>query len=157
MSNMYSQPPIHISEENMKEIKEAVATIMRNLPFLRSLTAEEKRILYKLGAKSIDFVQDATTVAQTYPEILPPNFETESLTSNATIYGQLTEIQILLSGLTEKLNDTTALVGSEALKSSLQVYRYVKVSTNTQAGLKNIADMLQQRFKNQGKRTKKTK
>lgn len=148
----YSNISASILPEKMRVLKEAIKSIGDDLPFLISLTADEKRGLAKLGPKSIDFVRDCTSVASNYPQILPSGFDAAELGKDSLLFEQLSEIKMLLNSLNEKMNDTTIAVGNEAMKSSLTVYEYVKTAAKSQAGLKSVAEDLQKRFKGQGKR-----
>lgn len=147
----YSNISNSVSETDMQAIKQAIQIITEKLPFLVALSSDEKRSLVKLGAKSIDFVRDCNTVAQNYGQILPANFDVQELSKDSKLFEQLSEIQLLFNTLTEKLNDTTIAVGNESMKASLTVYEYVKTASKSQAGLKTVAEQLQQRFKGQGK------
>lgn len=147
---------VQLTETDILAIKQALQTITDKLPFLVALSTDEKKSLAKLGAKSVEFVKDCNSVAENYNEILPNNFNREELHKDTRLYTQLSELQLLFNTLSEKLNDTTIVVGSKALKSSLIVYDYVKTAAKTQAGLKTVSEQLQQRFKGQGKPKKTT-
>ena len=148
----YNNISASISPEKMKAIKEAIKLIDEDLPFLISLTSEEKKRLAKLGPKSVDFVRDCAKVAGNYPQILPTGFDGTELAKDSLLFEQLSEIKMLLNSLNEKINDTTIGVGNEAMKSSLTVYDYVKTAAKSQPGLKSVAEDLQKRFKGQGKK-----
>jgi hypothetical protein len=148
----YNNISASISPEKMQAIKEAIKLIGDDLPFLISLTADEKRGLIKLGPKSVDFVRDCANVANNYPQILPVGFDATELGKDSLLFEQLSEVKMLLNSLNEKINDTTTAVGNEAMKSSLTVYDYVKTAAKSQPGLKSVAEDLQKRFKGQGKR-----
>ncbi len=148
----YNNISASISPEKMKAIKEAIKLIGEELPFLISLTVDEKKSLTKLGPKSVDFVRDCTNVAGNYPQILPAGFDSTELAKDGLLFEQLSEIKMLLNSLNEKINDTTTAVGNEAMKSSLTVYDYVKTAAKSQPGLKSVAEDLQKRFKGQGKK-----
>jgi|JFJP01.1.fsa_nt_gi hypothetical protein len=139
-----------LSEERMATIKAAINTITNELPFLITLSSEERKSLYKLGSKSIDFVRDCNNVANNYGEILPSGFDKAGFTDDTLLFAQLSELRMLLDSLSEKVNDTTVAVGNESLKASLIVYDYVKTASKSQAGLKSVAEQLKQRFKGQG-------
>ena len=83
-----------ISKESLKEIKEAINVISTNLPFLISLSSEERKSLYKLGPKSVDFVRDCNTVANNYPQILPSGFNVAELGKDSLLFEQLSEIKV---------------------------------------------------------------
>ncbi|GAB4477492.1 MAG: hypothetical protein OHK0057_27250 [Thermoflexibacter sp.] len=143
-----------VSTADLEAIKQAIDTISAKLPFLIALSKDEKKKLYKMGAKSIDFVNDCQVVAQNYPEIFPVGFNREEFEKDAKLVVSLSEISILLNTLNEKISDTSIAVGSEAMNTSLEVYEYVKTAAKRKPGLKSVAEQLKQRFKEQGKKTK---
>lgn len=153
----YNNISIELNSKEFNEIKEKLKSVNDAMSFLIFLKTEERKTLYKLGAKSIDFVRDCNTIAQNYRQILPANFNVEELSRDTELYAQLSELQILVNTLAEKLNDTTMAVGSEAMRSSLAVYDYVKTASKSEAGLKSVAEQLQQRFKKQTKNKKEEK
>lgn len=141
-----------ITAADVAEIKKALVTINAKLPFLITLTADERKNLFKMGAKSLEFVQDCRSVAANYPDVLPSAFEVNEFAKDADLVRTLSEIKILMEGVCEKVNDTTLAVGSEAMRSSLEVYEYVKTASKRRPGLKSVSAQLSQRFKEQGKR-----
>jgi hypothetical protein len=58
-----------LSTEDVQEIKTAIATITTKMPFLIHLTADERRRRYKMGDKSLAFVNNSITAAQTNPVV----------------------------------------------------------------------------------------
>lgn len=142
-----------ISDADFKAIKQALNVITEKLPFLITLSNDEKRGLTKLGSKSLDFVRECIVVTENYPEILPSGLDAKELAKDSKLFEQLSELKMLLNSLNEKINDTTVGVGNEAMKASLTVYSYVKTAAKSIAGLKSIALSLFERFK----KTKKVK
>jgi hypothetical protein len=61
---------------------------------------------------------------------------------------------MLLDSLHEKVDNTHAAVGSEAMQASLEVYAYVQTAKDRVPGLKSVAEKLRERFKGQGPRKK---
>lgn len=68
-----------ISPQDIQEIKAALQTIQKKLPFLVTLSNEERRRLLKMGDKSLAFVNNSVTAAQSNREILPASFDVEEL------------------------------------------------------------------------------
>lgn len=143
----YNNIEAALTAQQIQAIKDAIKTINDTMPFLITLTAEERQSIFKLGAKSVDFVNDCNTVANNYPQIFPAGFKINELNEDSLLFEQLSEIKMLLDSLNEKVNDTTMAVGNEAMKSSLMVYEYVKTAVKTEPGLKSVSEQLQQRFK----------
>ncbi|MBC7969475.1 MAG: hypothetical protein H7Z11_04960 [Verrucomicrobia bacterium] len=49
-----------LSAQNLSNIKTAIATIRANMPFLITLTADERRKRFKMGNKSLAFVSNSS-------------------------------------------------------------------------------------------------
>lgn len=136
-----------LKEADIKEIKAALETIQQKLPFLITLSVEERRKLYKMGDKSLAFVNNSLTAAQSNRDILPASFDLEEFLRDYQLAATLTELLLELRQVTEQVDDTLMAVGSEAMTSSLTVYDYVKTAAKKTPGLKTLAEQLGERFK----------
>ncbi|NEP36282.1 hypothetical protein [Moorena sp. SIO3B2] len=136
-----------LSERDVEEIKTALQTIEEKLPFLINLTAEERRRLFKMGSKSLSFVNNSLSAAQSNPKILPASFDLDEFARDYELAVALTDVLFQLRQLTEKVDDTLMAVSSEAMNSGLQVYDYIKTAAKRTPGLKTIAESLGKRFK----------
>jgi len=136
-----------LSEADVQAIKQAIGTIQQKLPFLITLSAEERKRLYKMGDKRLAFVQNSLSAAQSNRNILPASFDLEGYTNDYRLASSLTEVLMSLRQLTEQVDDTLLAVGSEAMSNSLTVYDYVKTAAKKTPGLKAIAEQLGTLFK----------
>lgn len=143
----YQNISAQLTETDVQEIRAALATIQTRMPFLINLTVEERRKLFKMGNKSLAFVNNSLTAAQSNRDILPASFDLDEFISDYQLATTLSEIHFSLQQLTEKVDDTLMAVSSEAMGSSLTVYDYVKTAAKKTPGLKAIADQLGERFK----------
>lgn len=143
----YQNISAKLSPTDLQDIKTALTAIETKLPFLVHLSAEERRKLFKMGNKSLAFVSNSLTAAQSNPEILPASFSLDEFVSDYHLATALNEVHLRLQQLTEKVDDTLMAVNSEAMHSSLTVYDYVKTAAKKTPGLKAIADQLGERFK----------
>ncbi|BAZ22427.1 hypothetical protein NIES4073_33100 [Kalymmatonema gypsitolerans NIES-4073] len=143
----YQNITASLSPEDMQQIKAALQTIQKKLPFLITLSTEERRKLFKMGDKSLAFVNNSLTAAQSNPDILPASFDIQEFVRDYQLAATLTELLIALRQLNEQVDDTLLAVGSEAMSSSLTVYGYVKTSAKKTPGLKRLAEQLGDRFK----------
>ena len=143
----YQNITASLSPEDMQQIKAALQTIQKKLPFLITLSTEERRRLFKMGDKSLAFVNNSLTAAQSNPDILPASFDLEEFVRDYQLAATLTELLIALRQLSEQVDDTLLAVGSEAMSSSLTVYDYVKTAAKKTPGLKRLAEQLGDRFK----------
>ncbi|MEH1883082.1 hypothetical protein [Nostoc sp.] len=136
-----------LSPQDIQEIKAALQKIQQKMPFLVTLSTEERRKLVKMGDKSLAFVNNSVTAAQSNREILPATFDVEELVRDYQLATALTEVLISMQQLAEQVDDTLMAVGSEAMTSSLTVYDYVKTASKKTPGLKIVAEQLGERFK----------
>jgi hypothetical protein len=143
----YQNIAASLSPQDIQEIKAALQTVQKKLPFLITLSTEERRKLVKMGDKSLAFVNNSVTAAQSNREILPATFDVEELVQDYQLAAALTELLISMQQLTEQVDDTLMAVGSEAMTSSLTVYDYVKTASKRTPGLKTVAEQLGERFK----------
>ncbi|MDZ8240671.1 MAG: hypothetical protein RMZ69_26545 [Nostoc sp. ChiQUE01a] len=140
-----------LSPQDIQEIKAALQKVQQKLPFLVTLSADERRKLVKMGDKSLAFVNNSITAAQSNREILPATFDVDELVRDYQLASALTELLISMQQLTEQVDDTLMAVGSEAMTGSLTVYDYVKTASKKTPGLKTVAEQLGERFKAIGK------
>ncbi len=143
----YQNVNASISPQDMQEIKAALQTVQKKLPFLITLSVEERRKLFKMGDKSLAFVNNSVAAAQSNRDILPASFGVEELVRDYQLATTLTELLTSMRQLTEQVDDTLLAVGSDAMTSSLTVYDYVKTAAKKTPGLKTIAEQLGERFK----------
>lgn len=143
----YQNITANLKEADIKEIKAALQTIQQKLPFLITLSVEERRKLFKMGDKSLAFVNNSLTVAQSNRDILPASFDLDEFVRDYQLAATLTELLLGLRQMTEQVDDTLLAVGSEAMSSSLTVYDYVKTAAKKTPGLKILAQQLGERFK----------
>ena len=147
----YQNITASLSPQDIQEVKAALQKVQQKLPFLITLSTEERRKLVKMGDKSLAFVNNSVTAAQSNPEILPATFDVEELVRDYQLAAVLTELLISIQQLTEQVDDTLMAVGSEAMTGSLTVYDYVKTASKKTPGLKSVAEQLGERFKAIGK------
>jgi hypothetical protein len=136
-----------LSDAELQAIKQAIATIQQNLPFLITLSADERKRLYKMGDKRLAFVQNSLNAAQSNRNILPASFDLDGFANDYRLTSSLSELLMLLRQLTEQVDDTLMAVSSESMSSSLTVYDYVKTAAKKTPGLKAIAEQLGTLFK----------
>ncbi len=151
----YQDINVILSDADLKEVRQAVATIQQKLPFLITLNTTERKRLFKMGDKRLTFVQTSLNAAQNNRNILPASFDLDGFSNDYRLATSLMEIEMLLNQLSEQVDDTLLAVGSEAMTSSLTVYDYVKTAAKKTPGLKGIAEQLGNLFRAMKSRTPK--
>jgi hypothetical protein len=130
----------------LQAVKDAFAAVLQKLPFLVSLTVDERKGTFKAGPDSLSFLQNAATGARTNSDIFPASFNTEGFLRDVDLFAVLTELGTLADSVTSQIDDTRLAVGGEAMKGGTQVYKYVAAASETRPGLKPLADQLGERF-----------
>ncbi|MCE2997461.1 MAG: hypothetical protein LW863_17825, partial [Flammeovirgaceae bacterium] len=62
-------------QADIDAVKSAIKIIESKMPFLISLSNDERAKMMKLGPKSVDFAQEAYNASVNFPGILPPAFD----------------------------------------------------------------------------------
>ena len=153
----YQNIDASVSADDLQAITDAFATIKQKLPFLVTLTADERRATFKTGPDRLSFVQNALTAAQGYTDIFPPSFNTPAFQKDVELLAVLTELQSLADSITSQIDDTLLAVGGESMRQATQVYNYVREASKTTPGLKPVADQLGERFQRASKPKESTK
>ncbi len=141
----YQNISAQLSAADIQAVKDAVAAVRQKLPFLVSLTNDERKSIYKAG-NSLSFVQGSLQAAKNNPGILPASFDAAGFESDVNLFAVLTELNTVVAQVASEMDDTRMAVGSEAMGESTQVYNYVKAAAKTTPGLKPVADQLGERF-----------
>jgi len=119
---------IDLSEEDKREIYDAIDVIRRKLSFARSFTQEERDHLMRLGKSGRRFVEKAGDLVQRSPGILPRSFDPDSFKRDAELYQELGDIADELKKLSEQVADMEAAIGTDAFTAALVVYQSGKLA-----------------------------
>jgi len=128
-------------------VQTAIQTINTKLPFLISLTSEERRGGVKLGDKSVAFVGKAISYAQANPQLVPGYVNMVEILKDYNMQKDLLDIQQWMVSLQQKIEDTQMEAGVEAFNSILGFYQAVRVAAEKDVpGARAIYTDLSQRF-----------
>ncbi|AEF82866.1 hypothetical protein [Leadbettera azotonutricia] len=116
-------------------------------PYIKVLTMPERRLLPKMGSKSLSFVEKAYQYAKGNPEIRPGFLNMDAFTADFSNAHELWKFYNTVKQLAENLNDTELFAGSRAFKSSLMLYHAVQDAVKQDIpGAKVIYEELKARF-----------
>ena len=136
-----------MTPEALNNISKATETIVQNLPELINLTGKERQTLTKMGDKSYAFVSKALEYAKQNPKIVPAFLNITEFEKDTVGFDNLRKVLNSLLQLTEKLDDTTMLTGSEAFSEALAFYTAVRGAAKAgEPGMKTIYADLQSRY-----------
>jgi hypothetical protein len=141
-----------LTTSDRAEVLAAMTTIKDKLPFLLSLTTDQRKALPKMGDRNVPFVKKALEAAIQNPDFLPRSFDIDEMRKDVELFEAMYPLVVAFSQMQELLNDTYMTVGSEAYSAALQVYNYAKASSS-EAGLSSVVDELGQRFARKAKKS----
>lgn len=141
-----------VSAADLQAIRDAFELIASKLPFLVSLTVEERKATFKAGPDSLSFLTNAATAVRNNPNIFPATFDAAGFLKDVDLLAQLTEVGSAVASISSQVDDTRVAVGGEAMQGGSQVYKYVTTAAKVTPGLKPVAEQLGERFKKLGKR-----
>lgn len=134
-----------LPDDSLKAVLEDLSDIRKRLPFLKGMTAAERRSAPKLGSKSRAFTERALILAASDDSFLPRKFNVEEFRKDVDLFQKLDRIDSELSRLRELVADTRTLAGSDAYVAALDVYAAAKRNGKAE-GLDELTDLLAQRF-----------
>ena len=133
-------------------LKNNFAAILAILNFLVNLTPRQRKTLFKMGPKSVGFVQLALQIAKNNPQIIPSSFNISEFEKDVNLSVDFVEIESVSKPLAEGISDTLLAVGTEAMAQANKVYDLVKVAAKSDANMDELRKQLAERYKGQGKK-----
>jgi len=116
-------------------------------PYLLALTPEERRILPKMGPKTIGFVEKAHDFAKQNPNLVPPYLNMELFKVDVEGSRGFWTLINSIRQLEQHLCDTEMTAGSEAYQAALTFYNFIKLAASQNSlGAKAIHQELKTRF-----------
>jgi hypothetical protein len=116
-------------------------------PYLLSLTPTERRDLLKMGDKTLSFVEKAQAYAHQYPELCPSYLSVTELDADMADATGLRRVHIAAKQLSDDIDDTVMVAGSEAYQAALVFYNAVKAAAVQDIpGAKEVYSDLKTRF-----------
>ena len=115
-----------MSEADVQEVVNAIATIRAKLPFLLNLTPEDRMVLPKMSDKSVGFDEKCGSFMDSLPALIPGFVEPGEVKKDRALRNQLAGVAAEFNALTASLNDTLMVVSSEVWMADLAFYQSVR-------------------------------
>ncbi|TRX70358.1 hypothetical protein [Carboxylicivirga sp. M1479] len=118
---------LELSSEEETQVNDAVKVLEAVLlPKLAVLSANEKQDMLIMGDKSVAFVDKAAEVARQEQGLLQTFIDQAAFDKDVKAIDQLRSLNFKLTQLTAGINDSYAIAGSEAYRTSLMIYSLMK-------------------------------
>ncbi len=145
----------NLPDVKKQEVLEIIAKIKEDMPFLISLNKDVRSKDRKMGANSVQYVQQNLQGAISFPQLIPSKVDAAEFAKDVNLISRLWEIRVPLASLLESIDDTMMAAGIDAMSSADLVYGYLKTGAKNDSSVKTLVDEIAKRFK--GQKTNKKK
>ena len=136
-----------ISAQDITDINAAIQTIRTKLPFLVSISNQERQEMAKLGDKSMGFDEKCAAYMASNPEFLPGFVLPVEVNKDRALRAQVMQFFPNLQTLCEAVDDTLMVVNSEIWMADLSYYQNVRQAAKRgRPGTDTIYGELRTRF-----------
>jgi hypothetical protein len=141
-----------LSDQELAEVLQAIATIHQKLPYLVLLSPGDKKATSMLDEGRVPFALKAVEYASRETAISPNPPLLQEAKKDLDIYNKLQSVVRELSRLHEMANGTRMLAGAELYQFARVTYKMAKISASLNIpGTKSIVDDLGRLYATQGK------
>ena len=132
-----------ISPADALAVEQLLAQAKEKLPFLLTLSPEQRQNLTKAGDAYKSFLDKAVQVVNQYPQILSNLFDKEEFLRDYALAVAIAPLVSSASSLAQALEDTHLALRSDSMMAALEVYNSVQTSVTKVPGLRSILDEMQ--------------
>lgn len=129
----YSNVKATLTTTQKAAIKNAINTLITNLPFLISLTPEERISMVKMGDKSLAFVEKVAEYSESAPQFNPPHMSKTEFKQDIALQQDLEQILRQLVPLVESIQHTELALGSECMEYARGYFSILGFAKTTNA------------------------
>jgi hypothetical protein len=115
-----------LSAADITAIQDAITVILSKLPFLVSLSNDDRKLLPKMSDKSQGFDDKCVAYMGSNPEFIPGFVEVAEVDKDRTLRTQIMQFFAQLQTLSENVDDTLMVVASEIWMADLAYYQNVR-------------------------------
>ncbi|HCT23817.1 MAG TPA: hypothetical protein DIW54_11025 [Chitinophagaceae bacterium] len=120
-------------------ILQNISGIRQSLPTRFELKPHERRSMFKLNTKRIDFVKKALNFMKRYPSTVPAYVDVQHCNTCMHLYEQYSEILEELEKVKQQVEDTKHMLGNEIMKQTKAYFHHSK--NGMSAGNKEYAEV----------------
>jgi hypothetical protein len=138
---------IELTTELVNHIKGLVDQIEEKLPFLISLTSDERNSYPKLSRENELFVEETIRAADSHKSVLPSYIHTNEMAKDLELFQQLNRVMVRLNNVHSKVKDTMHIAGAEALSTALVTNNMFQIAAKMGVdGMESVSAKLSELF-----------
>lgn len=134
-----------LSPQDLADIFAAVATIRSKLPFLASLSQDERKRLRNITEESQGVVLAALNFVAQHPEAIPGTFNIPEFTKDGALMTPLQRAVSAIAQLNLDADDTMRALHGDLYNAFLDVYAFAKAN-NRKGGYDEFINAVKGRF-----------
>lgn len=139
-----------LPQETETTVLQDLDTITGLLPFLVTLSREDRKRMYFMSRKRLDFMERSLRYAQENPLLVPSYLDMTEFVKDVNLRTQLYRVFDKVNTFHKGLKDTLAVLEAEAYEASRNFYAAVKVAAQRgEKGAEEIAKDLHYHYKQQ--------
>ena len=137
-----------LDDATLAEVRAAIGVLRTKfVPLLKTLTAQDRQELPKLGDRTTEFVRKSYEYTGVHPDLTPSYLDRAAFKTDLDALGMLQNLQRELAPVNNALADSILLSGSEAYQAALLFYNNVKTAKKVNIGsAAAVYDDLSSRF-----------
>ena len=137
-----------LTEEERTQLTDAIKVLETILESkLISLSPDDKKELPKMGNRTLSFVEKSFEYGDVYPSFIPDFIDLPEAKIDLESVRTLRQLFLPLERITNQIDDTMTLAGSEAYSTALSIYKILKNAENMgQPGAAEANAELKKRF-----------
>jgi len=144
---MINKVSVAIDSDRKNEIKQLTSNLGSLLPFLISLTDEERRGGMRLGINSLAFIEKALRYAEENHQFASDYVNLAEFRRDYELASDLFELMAALQSIVQKMEDTAMQAATEALPQAISFYATLgRAKADGIAGAAAIHDDLSRSF-----------
>lgn len=146
-----------LTQETETTVLQDLDTVSDMLPFLVNLSREDRKRIFYMSRKKLDFMERSLRYAQENPLIVPPYLDMTEFVKDVNLRTQLYRIFDKVNTFHKRLKDTLSVLEAEAYEASRNFYAAVKVAAQRgEKGAEEIVKDLHYHYKQQKSEEKAT-
>jgi hypothetical protein len=138
---------MELTTEVVNEVKALIDQIESKMPFLISLTSDERNNYPKLSRENELFVEETIRSADQHNTVLPSYINADEMSKDLELYQQLGRVMVRLTHIHNKMKDTMHIAGAEALATALVTNNMFQIAAKMGvSGMDTVSSRLTELF-----------
>ncbi len=141
-----------LADEDNLAILAALDLITSKLPFLISLTKDQRKGKRTAATKRQGYIKSVADAVKSFPNDLPKNYDAQEFLKDVTLMDAMSDFVNKLGVLHSNVDDTSLQLGIELMSQSDDGYRILQAGAKNNPQLKVVVEKIGTAFKGQGKK-----